>query len=87
MCPLLKFLTQHGNTRVYQWRTGKIPDRVEEVKLSFLEEEEETQEDEVRREEKREEKRRERREEKRREKRREEKREERERGERERMFD
>eukprot|EP00057_Strongylocentrotus_purpuratus_P011454 XP_011665928.1 PREDICTED: CDK5 regulatory subunit-associated protein 3 isoform X1 [Strongylocentrotus purpuratus] len=47
VCPLLKFLTQHGNTRVYQWRTGKVPDRVEEVKLSFLEEEEETQEDEI----------------------------------------
>ncbi|XP_054751949.2 CDK5 regulatory subunit-associated protein 3-like [Lytechinus pictus] len=47
VCPMLQYLTQHGNTTVYQWRTGKVPDRVEEVKLSFLEDEEETKDDEI----------------------------------------
>ncbi|XP_071824938.1 CDK5 regulatory subunit-associated protein 3-like [Apostichopus japonicus] len=46
--PLLSHLMENGNTTTYQWRKKKTPDSVEEVKLWFLEEEEETaNEDEI----------------------------------------
>ena len=45
--PMLKFILENGNCTVYQWQTGKKPKSVEEVSLSFLEEEEEQKEDEV----------------------------------------
>ncbi|XP_072026690.1 CDK5 regulatory subunit-associated protein 3-like [Amphiura filiformis] len=45
--PLLRFVQEHGNATVYQWRTGKEPQTVEEVHLSFLEEEEEVEEGEI----------------------------------------
>lgn len=48
--PMLQFVQKHGNTTVYQWRTGKEPSTVEEVHLSFLEEEKEVEAGEVRRE-------------------------------------
>ncbi|XP_071507330.1 CDK5 regulatory subunit-associated protein 3-like [Diadema antillarum] len=47
VCPLLKYFTEHGNTTVYQWRTGRVPETVEEVNLSLLAEDEETKEDEI----------------------------------------
>ncbi|XP_033625343.1 CDK5 regulatory subunit-associated protein 3-like [Asterias rubens] len=45
--PMLKFILENGNCTVYQWQTGKKPKSVEEVSLSFLEEEEEQKEDEI----------------------------------------
>ena len=45
--PLLRFVQEHGNATVYQWRTGKEPASVEEVHLSFLEEDKEVEENEV----------------------------------------
>ena len=46
---MLQFVQKHGNATVYQWRTGKEPSIVEEVHLSFLEEEKEVEAGEVRR--------------------------------------
>ncbi|XP_038057970.1 CDK5 regulatory subunit-associated protein 3-like isoform X1 [Patiria miniata] len=45
--PILQFIHQYGNATVYQWRTGKVPESVEAVTLSFLQEEEEQKADEI----------------------------------------
>jgi len=30
ICPLIGFVMEHGNATVYQWKTGKVPSRIEE---------------------------------------------------------
>lgn len=29
ICPLLKFIAEYGNVTVYQWKTGKTPEKID----------------------------------------------------------
>jgi len=33
--PLLRFVLEHGNVTMYEWRLGKRPTRIEAVELEF----------------------------------------------------
>ena len=49
--PLVKYVIANGNTTTFQWRTNKVPSRVEEPSLDYLtgedEDEKETEAEEV----------------------------------------
>ena len=36
---MVNYIVANGNTTTYQWRTNKVPSRIEEVKLDFLNDE------------------------------------------------